>query len=438
MKFLFYFVLAVSFGAVFLAASTNDLKAQTEMSSARQSDLPVFHYDIIKKASRTDSSMGQINITIKIAYDELQFTKKDLGFEANYEVTAVVYDEQGDQVDGTIWQKDITVQEYETTNSRNEFSFSQASFDLSPGNYEISIGLTDMDSQQKSNQTESIEVIDYSTVDFALSDITFAHSITSDSQGNLTIHPDVTDNTMGIGRELFAVYELYNNSSAESIKVTYEILNPRNKNIYERSIYLDVIKFRTPHFIQLDIDSLYHGKHIFHVELESNGEKKEIEKMFNVRWIGLPTTVTDLELAIEQLRYIAQKDEYKKLKKADDDKKLEEFQAFWQRRDPTPGTEANEVADEYYRRVQYANDSFTVFRDGWKTDMGMLYIILGPPNEIDRNPYPLQNKPYEIWYYYKINYDFVFYDERGYGEYRLLDTYSLEELLMLSRKIYNE
>lgn len=33
----------------------------------------------------------------------------------------------------------------------------------------------------------------------------------------------------------------------------------------------------------------------------------------------------------------------------------------------------------YYHRVEEANKLFSNFKDGWKTDMGMVYILFGPP-----------------------------------------------------------
>jgi GWxTD domain-containing protein len=407
------------------------LLAQTELSRAKQSDVPIFHYAIAKHASHKDISQGKIDISIKIAYDELQFTKTDLGFTATYEVTTVVYDKDGNQVDGIIWQKEVNAPDYITTNSRSEYSFSNSSFELEPGEYKLSIGLTDLDSKKTAKKEESIKLQNYGDAKVAISDIMFARLITTDSSGAITIIPDVTDATMGIGNELYVYYEIYNNQSLDSVKVSYNIINPRKKSIFSKSFFLQTAEYYTPHYEQIDIDSLAFGKYLMEIEVEGANESDKTEKMFNVRWVGLPTTVTDLEMAIEQLRYIAEKSDFNKIKKAKEEDKLEEFKKFWRQRDPTPGTVVNEAADEHYRRVQYANETFTIFREGWKTDMGMIYIILGTPDEVNRNPYPLEDKPYEIWYYYKINRDFIFYDERGFGEYRLVNLYSLEELIRL-------
>ena len=49
-----------------------------------------------------------------------------------------------------------------------------------------------------------------------------------------------------------------------------------------------------------------------------------------------------------------------------------------------PNSPTNEFRDEYYRRLAYANDQFGSpgRHDGWRTDRGMVYITLGPPQQL--------------------------------------------------------
>src|SRR5262249_26086944 len=58
---------------------------------------------------------------------------------------------------------------------------------------------------------------------------------------------------------------------------------------------------------------------------------------------------------------------------------------FWDRRNPTPGAAENPFKEEHYRRIAYANTRFATLTDipGWKTDRGRIYIVYGPPNEIE-------------------------------------------------------
>jgi GWxTD domain-containing protein len=62
------------------------------------------------------------------------------------------------------------------------------------------------------------------------------------------------------------------------------------------------------------------------------------------------------------------------------------IEQFWLRRDPTPGTSANEFKDEHYSRIAYANTNFASTLPGpggvgWRSDRGRIYIMYGPPDE---------------------------------------------------------
>ncbi len=62
------------------------------------------------------------------------------------------------------------------------------------------------------------------------------------------------------------------------------------------------------------------------------------------------------------------------------------IEQFWLRRDPTPDTEENEFREEHYRRIQYANEHYAAGIPGWRTDRGRIYIVWGPPDEIESHP----------------------------------------------------
>jgi GWxTD domain-containing protein len=113
------------------------------------------------------------------------------------------------------------------------------------------------------------------------------------------------------------------------------------------------------------------------------------------------------------------------------------IEQFWFRRDPDPLTAENEFKDEHYRRIAYANERFTSGYPGWKTDRGRVYILHGPPYEIESHasggPYnrPINEGggttstyPFEIWRYRTIegvgeDIELEFVDRSMSGEYRL-------------------
>jgi GWxTD domain-containing protein len=54
---------------------------------------------------------------------------------------------------------------------------------------------------------------------------------------------------------------------------------------------------------------------------------------------------------------------------------------------------ARKIIRTYYKRIEEANDIFTTYKEGWKTDKGMVYIIMGPPARVQRN------RSREVWLY---------------------------------------
>jgi GWxTD domain-containing protein len=154
-------------------------------------------------------------------------------------------------------------------------------------------------------------------------------------------------------------------------------------------------------------------------EAVGNGRREEREIAFSVSIPGLPAQITDLGLAIRQVKYIASAEENRRLRGASLFDREQLFREFWKRRDPTPDTPRNELMEEYYFRVQYADDHYATHRPGWETDRGRIYIIFGEPTDIERHPFESGSRPYEIWYYHNLNRRFVFVDYTGFGDYTL-------------------
>lgn len=86
----------------------------------------------------------------------------------------------------------------------------------------------------------------------------------------------------------------------------------------------------------------------------------------------------------EDVRYIISPQERAVFESLTTPEEKEHFiEQFWFRRDPDPSTAANEFREEHYRRIAYANEHFDEGTDGWLTDRGRIYIIHGPPDEIE-------------------------------------------------------
>ncbi|SHG90246.1 GWxTD domain-containing protein [Chryseolinea serpens] len=105
----------------------------------------------------------------------------------------------------------------------------------------------------------------------------------------------------------------------------------------------------------------------------------------------------------DPLIYVCTRQEFDRVKAAKGDKKAFDRVILG----ITGDTErAKHFMRTYFRRVELANQYFTSYKEGWKTDRGMIYIIFGLPHEIFRF------NDREVWQYKdsmfkKIEFTFV-------------------------------
>ena len=114
--------------------------------------------------------------------------------------------------------------------------------------------------------------------------------------------------------------------------------------------------------------------------------------------------VKSIDNMIAPMRYISTKAEYNKLLEAENKKVA--MDEFWL--DIAGSTErARALIKEYFNRVENANEFFTSYLEGWKTDRGLIYLIYGTPTVV------YKHKDYENWIYGEENnvmsLNFVFY-----------------------------
>ncbi len=117
------------------------------------------------------------------------------------------------------------------------------------------------------------------------------------------------------------------------------------------------------------------------------------------------------------------------------------IKAFWRQRDPTPGTTENEYFDEMKKRFLYVTKEFKKGspREGWMTDQGRIYMILGAP--VGKTSYTnlMELHPLEVWSYYgdvskgqPSNFGLIFFRRSGMGEFKLYDPVGDGPLALLN------
>ena len=413
MKLVFILLVVFSFAAF----------AQVEYTAGvnQNANTPLFSLDLANYKSNTPNKT-KVDFFIQVPYGGIQFVKRGSDFYAGYNVTLTFMDKDKENIlSERTWKEQVIVNDFLQTVSKTSFNLSYKTYDLTPGDYFFRCIVEDLDSRKTASREFPFTVKSIPD-SLAISDLILIAEIKKDSSGE-TIIPNVSKTVTNKIDSLPYFFEVYSDKERlvhleyvlDNIKAGTETktLDPQNIKAGTTTIYytLNNLNFKL-------------GDYSLKVALKDSDWKEisSIEKKFYSKIFGLPTTVVDLDKAADQLLYIASPEEIDFIEEAENyNEKLDRFLAFWDKKKPNPRIDENPILYEYYRRIEYATKNFKGMGEGWRTDMGMIYITFGPPSSVERHPFDSNSRPYEVWDYYELNRSFVFVDQTGFGDYRLLN-----------------
>ena len=115
----------------------------------------------------------------------------------------------------------------------------------------------------------------------------------------------------------------------------------------------------------------------YHVQIDTNNQRGFTIFRFPE---GFPNVSTP-EQMLGPMRYITTKKEYEEIQQSSDLKLA--IDNYWLQNAGNP-TRARSMIQKYYGRVAEANNYFSSYHEGWKTDRGLIFIIYGPPRVVYR------------------------------------------------------
>ena len=411
--------------AVCCLLSCTRLVAQDENSSLPVSDVSPVYAEALDFWEE-QAGKCRLDVFIEIPYQDLHFTKVNESFHTSYDLTIDINDSTEKLVTERFWTEDINTKSYEESTSPNAAKLSQKSFPLAPGRYQLSLLMSDPVTKKTFQIKRPLELRDVGKESFAMSDMMIVNRIDT-VDGKKEVYPNISGNVANLTSGFFLFFEVYDKLGLDSMKTLVTVRNLKGVALQADTISEPLGTTKKSVFVKVDNTKLTAGDYTVEVRCCSVRLGQVIGKnvlaaesrQFSVHWHGLPVSIVDLDQAIEEMQYVADKSVIEDMKNAKPEEKRNLFKQFWKKIDPTPSTERNELMEEYFSRVEYTNKHFSHYVDGWKTDMGMVYIIFGAPSNVERHPFEIDSKPYEIWTYYGQNREFVFIDATGFGDYRL-------------------
>lgn len=412
--------------------------------SVQQSQSDKFYFDAVVFKGDSLGKYRTDNYFI-IPYENINFSFADNIYIAKYDLKIIVKDKEGKEIETKILERTISEKDYFATQGGNaDFDKSVIQVYLAPGDYVIEALIMDKISNIVQIKQREINVINYDMFSLSLSGILLLSSV-EEINGRYKITPHISDNIGNLANGFFIFFETYNKDSKyDSLDYIWEVYNTKNELIaYSDRIRKDNSKKVNRNFLRIPpIKEMTTGSYLVSlVALEPiNIKEYSLESALAKanRSISYIRTVAgnvmaDLNLAIRQLRYVATREEMEQMQtaptEADRQKKFEEF---WKKIDPTPYSDRNEAFDDYYMRINYANQKFKAFQEGWLSDMGMVYVIFGSPASQERQSGYGDGKIYERWLYGNSR-EFIFVDNTGFGDFRLIRPVTVTEKYRYNR-----
>ncbi len=389
-----------------------------------------FYFDaIISKGQIQDSA--RMDIFVLVPYEFLMFNNNNNKvYGAKYSLVVSIFDENGRKVFTDKKEETIVTDDYFKAQGRDaDFDANQLLVNLSPGNYTIKLVLRDEISKNEKEKSRNMTVLDFAKYPFSLSGIMLVSAI-EENQGSFTATPHVSDDIGALTDGFFAFFEVYNTKDLSSVDLYYEIKDADDRIIAESGAITKELKGQhTQQYVKIPRQKdMVTGKYALKLIAKHNDDTLAVAK----RSIKFSQTIggmvlKDIDESIRQLRYVAKSEEQELMEDAPDEaSKQKLFKEFWQKLDPTPATERNEAFQEYYSRIAFANRRFKSHREGWLSDMGMVYVIFGNPRNVERGSRYGDSSVYEIWSYGN-NRQFVFRDNSGMNDFRLVSPMGITE-----------
>ncbi|HGY57226.1 MAG TPA: GWxTD domain-containing protein [Caldithrix abyssi] len=394
---------------------------------APQSGIGSPYFELIVQNQFDETNYGhKLLILAQFLYDDIDFIKSDTsGYDGEIELLLAVYDENNRAVSNTTLDKKINVKDFKLTNSRDEQFIMQAQLSVPSGEYTLLARSTDLHSNKSIQRKIQLHLQEYKDSRLKLGAIMFLKDVVVDSANTIVEMDPTFGNNFTLRKGYFYInYSLYCKEVPAKVSITYKMEDEEEEIAWDTTVVVQVDSKVSSHLFRIDRSKLKRNKYRLIVVAQMDDFSTETSKFFSFYWSEVPYTDEDIDKALRQMTYILEEDTLEKYLEASLPEKQAFFKRFWAARDPDPSTAVNELKNEYYKRVNFANRNFSAMGlEGWLTDRGRILIKFGFPDDIERHPFDMNSKPYVVWRYYSLRKVFVFVDRTGFGDYQLHPDY---------------
>ena len=357
-----------------------------------------------------------IDLDMDVVYGSLIYREVDGVFQAGITVLTEVFlviDESNDEfrrVDMRRDTLDVSGRNASITDSGDSFSYNER-ISVEPGKYMVIVQVTDNNSDQSIRRRTNVTVLN---PDSSNPNLTHIKVFGTDSSDHSYEMPLTTYTIPGSVDTITFEYQVTRPPDTPPLAVRMRLLQIDSDTLPPRPMsgvtpttgslqYRGINYNRTETLEQQErileqetgtITSEYRtvrpprGAYRFEVEVVDRAGEGEVilykARDFSSMSKNFPNLVTSRELA-KPLVYLMRRSEYRDLMAIQDRDSLKhEIDRFWLS-NIGDKEQASRVIRKYYERVEEANKQFSNFKEGWMTDMGLVYVLFGPPWYVERS-----------------------------------------------------
>ncbi|MBC8416133.1 MAG: GWxTD domain-containing protein [Candidatus Cloacimonetes bacterium] len=372
-------------------------------------------------------------INYQIPYQDLKFERTEQGFVARLKVNFAL--NKGEKI---AYQDEfvnkIIMKDAATADSPCFFS-DKIILALAGSGYLFTATFRDEQTDKSVDYNHELNILPRDTW---LSEVEFLFDVVADStnllekfhrQGQLFYLNSSHIYTLPENDKLWLYYIYY--PPPDSASLIFEMIKIKRKQeiILESAAEIEISAWAIPIVKHLDISHLEEGYYelVISAGLDSLPPLEIAHDYFSIRMENIfsQRLFIDLEDEFMLLKYFLTGKQAAIWKTLTEQGKINFLNRFWSINDPDPSTEKNEFLLIVKDRIDYCNNNFSYFKEGWKTDRGRIYIKHGEPDEIIKLQTGLTakylQKDYQIWKYRTgTELTYIFIDLQTSGNYRLI------------------
>lgn len=348
-----------------------------------------------------------INVTTDVVLGSLIYSNEDGKRFAEISIEIRVVEEDGDFSETV--KNDYRVEsDFDGSYISQEVFTHEEEIEVTPGDFQVAVNVLDKSSGKQTVRTSESSIPDPQEPEINITTVRLLAKHPS-SQSQTDFFPITTYTVPARLDSLKFEFQVTNNDMDDPLTVNTRLLQfpadmdparPMNYNNYSPSSlpYVGVDMRQSEEIdsntrrldesgsvlIEFKYDLLEEGNYRFEVETtDAEGETLFKGRDFAIHSENYPNLQTPRELAAPLVYLMDRKKHERMMEIQDSDSLKEAIDRFWLSNIRNTNT-ARSVINLYYDRVEEANKQFSTFKEGWKTDLGMIYILFGPPWYIDR------------------------------------------------------